>query len=59
MGKSSSGKSGGSSKANMTPKAAARIQSAGDRHPKSETDKSGFASRAQSAADKRAQKGNK
>ena len=34
MGKSGSGKSGGSSKANMTPKAAARIQSAGDRHPK-------------------------
>jgi hypothetical protein len=53
MGKTGSGKSG------MTPKDAARIQSAGDRHPKSETAKSGFASRAQSAADKSAQKGNK
>jgi Seed maturation protein len=59
MGKSGSGKSGNSSKANMTPKDAARIQSAGDRHPKSETAKSGFASRAQSTADKNAQKGDK
>jgi hypothetical protein len=56
MGKSGSG---GSSKTGMTPKAAARIQSAGDRHPKSETAKSGFASRAQSAADKQAQQGKK
>ncbi|HEX6478505.1 MAG TPA: hypothetical protein VF043_06650 [Ktedonobacteraceae bacterium] len=55
MGKSGSGKSGGSSKTGMTPKDAARIQSAGDRHPKNETAKSGFASRAQSAADKQAQ----
>lgn len=52
MGKSGSGKSGGSSKTHMTAKDAARIQSAGDRHPKSDTSKSGFASRAQSAADK-------
>ncbi len=59
MGKSGSGKSGGSSKASMTPKAAARIQSAGDRHPKSEMAKSGFASRAQSTADKHAQQGKK
>ncbi|HTK09631.1 MAG TPA: hypothetical protein VL485_20845 [Ktedonobacteraceae bacterium] len=59
MGKSGSGKSGGSSKTSMTPKAAARIQSAGDRHPKSETAKSGFASRAQCVADKGAEKGNK
>lgn len=59
MGKSGSGKSGNSSKANMTPKDAARIQSAGDRHPKSETAKSGFASRAQSIADKNTQKGDK
>ena len=59
MGKSGSGKSGGPSKASMTSKAAARIQSAGDRHPKSETAKSGFASRVQSAADKSASKGNR
>jgi Seed maturation protein len=59
MGKTGSGKSGGSSKSGMTPKDAARIQSAGHRHPKSETAKSGFASRAQSAADKSAQNGNK
>ncbi len=59
MGKSGSGKSGGSAKASTTPKAAARIQSAGDRHPKSATARSGFASRAQSAAAKRAQQGNK
>lgn len=59
MGKSSSAKSGGSTKSSMTPKAAARIQSAGDRHPKSATARSGFASRAQSAADKRVQQGNK
>lgn len=59
MGKSGSGKSGGSSKTGIMPKDAARIQSAGDRHPKSETAKSGFASRAQSAADKQAQQGKK
>ena len=59
MGKGGSGKSGGSSKTGMTSKAAARIQSAGDRHPKSETARSGFAPRAQSAADKSAQKGGK
>lgn len=59
MEKSGSGKSGGSPKTGMAPKDAARIQSAGDRTPKSETAKSGFASRAQSAADKSAQKGNK
>lgn len=59
MGKSGSGKSGVSSKTGMTPKDAARIQSAGDRHSRSETAKSGFASRAQSAADKSVQKGNK
>jgi len=59
MGKNGSGKSGGSSKTGMTHKDAARIQSAGDRHPKSETSKSGFASRAQSAADKQAQQGKK
>jgi hypothetical protein len=58
MGKSGSGKSRGSSKTAMTPKDAARIQSAGDRHPKSETAKSGFASRAQGAANKSPQKGN-
>lgn len=34
----------------MYPKDAARIQSAGDRHPKSETAKTGFAARAQRAA---------
>lgn len=34
----------------MTPKAAARIQSAGDRHPKSETAKNHFGPRAQHAA---------
>jgi hypothetical protein len=59
MGKHGSGKSGGSAKGSMTSKAAARIQSAGDRHPKSATARSGFASRAQSTADKRAQQGNK
>jgi len=59
MGKSGSGKSGGSSKAHMTPKDAARIQSAGDRNPKSETARSGFASRAQSIADKGTQQGKK
>ncbi len=58
MGKSGSGKSGGSSKASMTPKDAARIQSAGDRNPRSDTARSGFASRAQSVADKNTQKGN-
>ena len=59
MGKRGSGKSGGSAKVSMTSKAAARIQSAGDRHPKSATARSEFASRAQSTADKRAQQGNK
>ncbi len=59
MGKSGSGKSGNSSKASMTSKGAARIQSVGDRRPKSETARSGFASRAQSAADKSSQKRNK
>ncbi len=59
MGKSGSGKSGGVSKASMTPKAAARIQSAGGRHSKSKTARSGFSSRAQSAADKNTQKGKK
>lgn len=59
MGKSGSGKSGSSSKGHMTPKDATRIQSAGDRNPKSETAKSGFASRAQSVADKGAQQGKK
>lgn len=34
----------------MSPQDAARIQSAGDRHPKSQTAKSGFAGRAQRAA---------
>ena len=59
MSKGGSGKSGGSSKVNITPKAASRIQSAGDRNPKSNTAKSGFASRAQSAADKGMHKENK
>lgn len=40
------------SKNQMSPKDASRIQSAGDRNPKSETAKSGFASRAQSAGAK-------
>jgi len=59
MGKSGAGKSGAASTARMTPQDAARIQSAGDRHPQSETAKSGFAARAQRAADKRAQTGEK
>ncbi|HEU5374112.1 MAG TPA: hypothetical protein VFV38_01610 [Ktedonobacteraceae bacterium] len=59
MGKRGSGKSGGSSKTYMTSKDAARIQSAGDRHPHNQTAKSGFASRAQSAADKSAYQGKK
>jgi hypothetical protein len=57
-GRGGSGKSGNTSKSKMTPEAASRIQSAGDRHPKSETAKSGFASRAQSTASKHAHKRN-
>ncbi len=59
MGKGGSGKSGSSSKSSMTSKAAARIQSAGSHNPKSDTARSGFASRAQSAADKSTQQGKK
>lgn len=57
-GRGDSGKSGNSPKSKMTSEAASRIQSAGDRHPKSETAKSGFASRAQSTAAKHGHKGN-
>ncbi|GCE32144.1 hypothetical protein KDA_76280 [Dictyobacter alpinus] len=46
---SGSGKSGGSS---MSKEDASRIQSAADRHPDSDTAKSGFDERAQSAADR-------
>jgi hypothetical protein len=58
-GRGGSGKSGGSSKSAMTPQTASRIQSAGDRNPKSDTAKSSFASRAQSSAAKHEQKNGK
>lgn len=45
MGKSGPGKAGGSAKAQMTAADAARIQSAGARHPRSETARSGFSHR--------------
>jgi hypothetical protein len=48
---------GGASKSStpMTKEAASPIQSAGDRNPAGKTSQSGFAQRAQSAADKRGQ----
>lgn len=52
---SSSGKSSGKSTP-MTKEAAARIQSASDKNPNSKSGQSGFASRAQSTADKRSSK---
>jgi hypothetical protein len=56
----SGGKGGGSSKGGgsgkssspMSKSAASRIQSVGDRNPESKTAQSGFAQRAQSAADR-------
>jgi hypothetical protein len=50
-GKNAGGKSGGKG-TGMSKEAASRVQSAGDRNPSSDTAKSGFASRAQSAADR-------
>lgn len=40
----------------MTKEAASRIQSASDKNPNSKSGQSGFAGRAQSAADKRSSK---